>query len=168
MEINHFKGNGPEWLVHKRTLCFWQREGLWEGERESTYWCVHAALTLYLFLFFSSKIPLSYLFFLLRLFLNTCFLFPGFQIPNTVMLVSSFFLYTERALYSAYCDLILLFWPLTTFLWSGCTCRLPLVRLCATLHRQTKENYFVCLFVVASFLAMVWKPSLSLSFMACT
>ena len=46
------------------------------------------ALTLYLFLFFSSKIPLSYLFFLLLLFLNTCFLFPDFQIPNTVMLVS--------------------------------------------------------------------------------
>ena len=44
-----------------------------------------AALTLYLFPFFSSKIPLSYLFFLLLLFLNTFFLFPYFQIPNTVV-----------------------------------------------------------------------------------
>ena len=76
VEINHFEGKGPEWLVHKGTFCFWQRAGLWEEERESTYWCMSAALTLYLFLSFSSNIPLSYLFFL-----NTCFLFPGFQTP---------------------------------------------------------------------------------------
>ena len=38
--------------------------------------------------FFSSKIPLSYLFFSLFLFLNTCFLFPSFEIPNPLMLVS--------------------------------------------------------------------------------
>ena len=28
IEINHFEGNGPEWLVHMGTLCFWQRAGL--------------------------------------------------------------------------------------------------------------------------------------------
>ena len=22
VEINHFEGSGPEWLVHKRTFCF--------------------------------------------------------------------------------------------------------------------------------------------------
>ena len=38
--------------------------------------------------FFSSKIPLSYLFFSLFLFLNTYFLFPGFEIHNLLMLVS--------------------------------------------------------------------------------
>ena len=47
-----------------------------------------ATLILYLFLFFSSKIPLSYLLFLtVFLFLILIFLFPSFQIPNTVMLV---------------------------------------------------------------------------------
>ena len=33
MEINHFKGNGSEWLVPKRILSFWQRAGLLEGEK---------------------------------------------------------------------------------------------------------------------------------------
>ena len=48
--------------------------------------------------------------------------------------------------YSACRNRILLFWSLTTFVQSGCTCQPPLVRLCATSHRQTKENYlFVCL-----------------------
>ena len=45
---------------------------------ESTYWCMPVVLTLYLFLSF-----FSYLFF----FLNPCFLFPGFQVSNTVVLV---------------------------------------------------------------------------------
>ena len=39
--------------------------------------------------FFSSKIPLSYLFFSLFLFLNTCFLFLGFEIPTPLMPVLS-------------------------------------------------------------------------------
>ena len=46
-----------------------------------------AALTPYLFLLFFSKILVFLSFFLLLLFLNTCFLFPGFQIPNIVVLV---------------------------------------------------------------------------------
>ena len=69
--------------------------------------------------------------------------------------------------YSACRDQILLFWPSTIFIWSGCTCRPPLVCLCATPHRQTKENYFVCLSAVAPFPAMVWVSFLSLSLMAC-
>ena len=65
----------------------------------------------------------------------------------------------QGPLYSACCDQILLFYPLTTFVWFGCTCRPLLVRLCATPHHQTKENYFVCLFAVAPFLTMVWVLS---------
>ena len=55
-------------------------------------------------------------------------------------------LYTARAsFYSACRDRILLFQSLTTFVQSVCTCRPPLVCLCATPYHQTKENYFVCL-----------------------
>ena len=65
MEINHFEGSRPKWLVPKRILGFCQRAGLLEGERGSTYWCMPAILSLYflslllifpflfLFLFFS-------------------------------------------------------------------------------------------------------------------
>ena len=49
--------------------------------------CLPPSLSIFFF-FFSSKIPLSYLFFSLFLFLNTCFLFLGFEIPNPLMLVS--------------------------------------------------------------------------------
>ena len=46
-------------------------------------------------------------------------------------------LYTARtSFYSACCDWILLFQPLTAFFWSRCICRPP--RLCATPHHQTK------------------------------
>ena len=52
------------------------------------------------FFSFSSKIPFSYLFVSLFLFLNTYFLIPGFEIPNPLILVSP--LYTEKdSLYSA-------------------------------------------------------------------
>ena len=50
VEINHFERIGPEWLVPKRTLYFWQTTGLWEGERESTYWCMPAILSSLFFL----------------------------------------------------------------------------------------------------------------------
>ena len=110
MEINHFEGSGPEWLVHKNTLCFRQRARFWEGERESTYWCMPAILTLYLFLFFFSNIPLFLSFFFLLLFFNPCFLFLGFQVFNTVAFFILFFFCTwQGPLYSACHDWILLF-----------------------------------------------------------
>ena len=75
--------------------------------------CLPLSLSIF-FLFFSSKIPLLSLFFSLFLFLNTCFLFPGFEIPNPLML--SPLLYTAKdSLYSAYHDRNLLFWPSITF-----------------------------------------------------
>ena len=109
VEINHFERSRPEWLVHKNTLCFWQRARFWEGERESTYWCMSAALTLYLFLSFFSKIPPFLSFFFPLLFLKSCFLFPGFQVSNTVVLVIPFSYTRQGPLYSAYHDWILLF-----------------------------------------------------------
>jgi len=46
MKINHFEGSGLEWLMPKRILCFWQRVGLLEGERGSTYWYMPTILSL--------------------------------------------------------------------------------------------------------------------------
>ena len=149
----------PLFLAKSRTL----------RGREGINLLVHASRSHSLSFSFSSFLKFTFLmlfFFSLFLFLNTCFLFPGFEILNPLMLVSP---YTRQRVpfYSACRDQILLFWPSTIFIWSGCTCRPPLVCLCATPHRQTKENYFVYLSVVAPFPAMVWVSFLSLSLMAC-
>ena len=126
MEINLFEGNRLEWLVHKRIICFWQKAGLWEGERESTYWCMPATLSF-------SNIPISYLFFFLLFFSILVFYSPVFQVP--ILWCWCCPLYTARAsFYSACCDQVLLFYPLTTFVWSRCTCRPPLVHMCVTPH----------------------------------
>ena len=58
-----------------------------EGENQPIGVCLPLSLSIFFF-FFSSKIPLSYLFPHCFLFLNTCFLFPSFEIPNPLMLVS--------------------------------------------------------------------------------
>ena len=169
-EINHFEGNEFEWLVCKRILCFWQKAGLWEEDRESAYWCMPAALTLYFFLSFSSNIPLSYIFFfffffLSSLFLNTCFLFLNFSSSyhgvglgpihgNGLFLWclpwSGFTILTLNHL-----CLVLMYLPTTT---GPSVCHYPSL---------DKRKLFICLFAVAPFLAMVWVPSLSLSHMAC-
>ena len=116
-EINYFEGSGPEWLVPKGNpfLCFWQRVGFWKREREITYWCMPAELTLFFsFLFFLCFFRFfSYLsFFVLSFFLVTpCFHFLVFKFSilssSSPSLLS---LYTARAsFYSACRDWILLF-----------------------------------------------------------
>ena len=72
-------------------------------------------------------------------------------------------------LYSACHDRILLFSPLTTFVWSGCPCW-PLTGLPVAHHHHllmlvvppNKEDYFVCLLAVAFLYATVRVLSLSL------
>ena len=56
-------------------------------------------------------------------------------------------LFTARpSFYNACRDQILLFKPLTSFVWSGYTGQPSLFRLCATPHHQTKKGIlFVCL-----------------------
>ena len=82
-EINHFEGSGPEWLVPKGNpfLCFWQRAGFWEGEREITYWYMPAELTpFFSFLFFLCFSVFSLLFLFFSFFLVTpCFYFLVFK-----------------------------------------------------------------------------------------
>ena len=118
-EINHFEGSGPEWLVPKGNpfLCFWQRTGFCEGEREITYWCMPAKLTLFFsFLFFLCFSVFSLLFLFFSFFLVTpCFYFLVFKFSilssSSPSLFFFFFsLYTTRApFYNACCDWILLF-----------------------------------------------------------
>ena len=138
--------------------------------REGINLLVHACRSNSLSFFFPPLLIFPFLiflsFFLFFLILVFCFLVFKFLIPSCLCCCS--FLYTARAFfYSACRDRVLLFQPLTTFVQSGCTCRPPLVRLCATPHHQTKENYFVCLSTVALFPAMMRVSSLSLSLMAC-
>ena len=90
--------------------------------------------------------------FLFFLFLTLIsFLFPGisFRIPISQLWfpLLLYFLFTARfSFYSTCRDRILLFYPLISSFWSGCTGRPPLVRLCATPHHQTKKGIlFVCL-----------------------
>ena len=91
-EINYFEGSGPEWLMPKGTpfFIFWQGARFWEGEREITYWCMPAELTLFFsfrfFLCFSvfSLILSFFLFFLV----TPCFLFLDFQVLNSIFFLT--------------------------------------------------------------------------------
>ena len=133
---------------------------------------MHACETNSLFLF-SFLSLFFYFFFLIFLFSSfflviPCFYFLVFKfsiLPSSSPSLLS--LYTAKApFYSACCDQILLFQPLTAFVWYGCTCRPP--HLCAAPNHQTKRTI---LFVSLSWHPLpttVWAPSLSLSLMACT
>ena len=153
-KINHFEGNVLEWLVPGETpigACLPNELSVF-----SFFLCFHFSSYFYFFLFLSCY---------------SSFLFPDFQVFNPLLFLSSLFLflYTTRAsFYSACRDWILLFQPLTTFVWSGCTCRPPLDRLCATPHHQTKRTILFISLPWHPFFATVWVPSLSLSLMACT
>ena len=107
-EINHFKGSGPEWLVPRGTpfFTFGRGQDFWEGEREITYWCMPAKLTLSVFFFLSlfSVFPLSFLLLLVSISWFSSFLILSSSSPLFLLL------YTTRAsFYSACRDWILLF-----------------------------------------------------------
>ena len=166
MEINYLEGNRLEWLMHKGLLLVLTKSRILWG-RERINLLVHACHSNYLFifflvvLFFFLSLTLVSLYFLVYLF-KFIFLSYGSH-------CSSPFLFTARfSFYSACRDHILLFYPLTSFVWSGCTGWPPLVRLCATPSSPDKEGYFVYLSAVAPFPATLWVLSLSLSLMACT
>ena len=75
-------------MVGTQENLLFRREQDFERERRNQPIgaCLPLSLSIF-FLFFCSKIPLSYLFFLLFLFLNTCSVFPGFEIPNPLILL---------------------------------------------------------------------------------
>ena len=115
MEINHFEGSRPEWLVPKGNpfLCFWQRARFWEGEREITYWCMPMELTFFFsFIFFLCFSVFSLIFpFSSFFFVTPCFYFLAFKVSILSSSSSSLlFLYTARAFFYSICrDWILLF-----------------------------------------------------------
>ena len=75
-------------MVGTQENLLFRREQDFERERRNQPIGACLPLSLSIFsLFFCSKIPLSYLFFLLFLFLNTCSVFPGFEIPNPLILL---------------------------------------------------------------------------------
>ena len=167
-------------------LYSWQRVGFLRG-REGNNLLVHACRTNSLFLFsfflcfpfFSLIFPF---FFFLSLFSVFPFIFPFSSFflvtPCFYFLIFKFsiissyspsllLLYTAMASFYSGChDWILLFQPLTTFVWSGCTYRPP--HLCATLHHQTKRTILFVSLPWHPLPTTVWVPSLSLSLMACT
>ena len=120
------------------------------------------------FLCFSLIFPFSFfLSFLLLLVSISWFPSSQFYPPSSPYIVFFFSLYTARApFYSACREQILLFQPLTAFVWFGSTCRPP--HLCAALHHQTKRTILFVSLLWHPFLATVWVPSLSLSLMTCT
>ena len=83
-----------------------------------------------------------------------------------LLLPLSFPMHGKGPLYNVCHDWLLPFQPLTTFVWSGCTCRPLLVRLCQLRHSPSpeKEDYFVCLFAVAPLPVAVWMLSLSIPY----
>ena len=92
MEINHFEGSRPEWLVPKGNpfFVFWQRAGFWEGEREITYWCMPVELKLFFSFLFFLCFSIFSLISLFSFFLScySLFLFLGFQILNPILFLT--------------------------------------------------------------------------------
>ena len=176
MEINGFEEGGPKWTMPRTIICG-KEQGFERERRKGTYRCMPLAfvsffLSYSLFSFLSFFSPCSLLFFSLILFL----------VISTIVIfqhcVSSLFLYISLLLfrpctqqrtpfYSACCNWILLFYPLTTFVWSGCTRRPLLFRLRATPHYQTKTTILSVSLSWLFFLPRCYF-SLSLSLMACT
>ena len=81
------------------------------------------------------------------------FLFYFFLLCSSSVFFDLLFWAQWRSFYSACCDQILLFCPLTTFVWSGCTCRPPLVRLHHPPQLQTKKKAVL-------FIGLPWRPFL--------
>ena len=178
MEISHFEGNRPKWLMPKRMLCFWERAGPLKGERRSTYWCMPTILYSSFSILFN---PSFFSFFSLP-FLSQCLLIccnSLLKVAITVfviVMVIPLSVHSKGPLYSVCYDWILLFQPLTTFVWSECPCR-PLTSLpvaqppsltCAS--RATRQKRLFCLFACRGTLICydVSALSLFLSLMACT
>ena len=103
------------------------------------------------------------------LFLNTCFLFLGFEIPNPLMLPPPPLCTRQRTPF--------IMPAVIGFYYFGPQQPLSGLDILADHHwsvyvplpiARQKENYFICLSAMAPFPAMVWVSSLSLSLMACT
>ena len=108
-----------------------------EREREIDL-LVHAHCIIFLLFFF--VFFLSFFFFLAFL-LSFYFIFLSCSSPVFLPL----FWAQWRSSYSACHDQILLFYPSTTFVWSRCTCRPPLVHLHHPPQLQTKKKLFYLL-----------------------
>ena len=122
--------------------------------REENNLLVHACQTnslffLFLFLsFFLSVFSLIFSFFSFSLFSILWFLSDGCYYGSCLSPLRM----VKAPFYSTCRGRILLFQPLTTFVWSGCTWWPPLDRLCATPHHQKKRTIL--------FVSLPWHPFL--------
>ena len=122
--------------MRRGSLLFSQRVRFHVGKRESIYRCMLTILILTLFSFWLFSFFPSHSF---------LFLFPGFsfQIPISQSRFPFFSppsVHGKTLFYSACRDRILLFYPLTSFIWFGCISQPSLFCLCTTPHHQTKKG----------------------------
>ena len=156
--INGFEGVGPEWLLFQKKdghcLRFLKEIRFEGGERETDLW-VHA-------LFEIAPIFLNFPFFSFY-FISYLFSFGScsvsfFHSENVLCFRSPFTEHGKGLFITLAVVSVLRSCPLTTFVWSGCTCRPH----CATptLARQ-RRTCFIPLYVVAFLPATTLMPSLS-------
>ena len=164
MGINGFEGVGTEWLLFQKKdgpcLRFLKEIGFEGGERETNLW-VHA-------LFEIAPVFLSFRFFSFY-FLSYLFSFGSYSISffhseNVLCFRSPFTGHGKGLFIAPAVASVLRSYPLTAFVWSGCTCRPH----CATptIARQ-RRTCFIPLYIVAFLPATTLMPSLS-TLRACT
>ena len=138
--INDFEGVGPEWLMPKRNPCYVLEESrIWRGREGNrpTSACPLYYLSLFLYFLSSFLCFLSYLFLFFLLFSFTLLSFT----PWIPFLFPSSFRARQGSFYSACRDQILPFYPLTLFVWSGCTYRPPKGASVCHLPLSDKRRY---------------------------
>ena len=150
----------------KPFFLLWKRVRFWGGEREIDL-LVHAHYVIFLLFFVFCFLCFLFLF---SWFL-TFFLLHFFSLVFFPCFFHALFWAQWRSFYSACHNQILLFCPLTTFVWSGCTCQWPLVCLHHPLQLQTKKKKKK---EDVLFIGLPWRPFLlrcrrflSLTLMAC-
>ena len=164
MGINGFEGVGPERLLFQKKdgpcLRFLKKIGFEGGERETDLW-MHALfeiapvfLSFPLFSFYVLSYPFSF---------GSCSV-SFFHFENVLYFQSPFTGHCKGLFIAPAVASVLRSYPLTVFVWFGCTCRLH----CATptLAKQ-RRICFIPLCVVAFLPATILMPSLS-TLRACT
>ena len=158
MGINGFEGVGPEWLLFQKKdghcLRFLKEIRFEGGERETDLW-VHALFEIaHIFLNF----PFFSFYFISYLFSFGSCSVSFFHSENVLCFRSPFTEHGKGLFITPAVVSVLRSCPLTTFVWSGCTCRPH----CATptLARQ-RRTCFIPLYVVAFLPATTLMPSLS-------
>ena len=164
-EINRFEGTGLNDLCPKESFSFDREQGF-RGREGSTYWCMPAVLCS----LFSFVISNSFSF---SLFFSQCLLLCCDSLVEVIItvIVIPLTVHGKDPLYNTCRDQLLLFQPLTTFVWAKCPCRSPLVCKLPSHHYLpvlavpfliTRQRRLFCLFVCHDTLTCYGVGALSL------